>query len=80
VEIIVHETNVYAEQCVVSRGRMITTSFLRMRDCTPVTVDEIYVALALFMLIGTPRSYFRDSEAGLYVESCFKTYHTKLSF
>jgi hypothetical protein len=85
VEIIVHETNIYAEQCVTSRGRMITTSFLRMRDCTPVTVDEIYVALALFMLMGvvkmpTPRSYLSDCEAGLRVEGCFKTYHTKLSF
>jgi hypothetical protein len=62
VEIIVCETNIYAEQCIMSRD--LTMPFCsRMRDWKPVTVDKIYVVLALFMLMGivqkpTLRSYF----------------------
>jgi hypothetical protein len=62
VEMIVRETNIYAEQCIVSRDRTIPLRS-RMRDWKPVTVDEIYVVLALFILMGivqkpTLRSYF----------------------
>jgi hypothetical protein len=46
-----HESNIYAEQCIVSRGCMIVLRS-RMRGWKPITVDEIYVILALLMLMG----------------------------
>jgi hypothetical protein len=61
VELIVHETNTYAAQKIQARSFIPLRS--RMRDCTPVTTDEMYVVLAFFMLIGiiqkpTLRLYF----------------------
>jgi hypothetical protein len=51
VEMIVHGTNIYAEQCIVWKGRAIPLRS-RIRDWKPVTVEEIYVVLELLMLMG----------------------------
>ena len=61
VELIVRETNTYATQKIQSRGFIPLCS--RMRDWKPVTKDEMYVVLALLMLMGIIqklilRSYF----------------------
>jgi len=61
VELIVRETNTYAAQKIEARSFIPFCS--RKRDCKPVTKDELYVVLALFMLMGiiqkpTLRSYF----------------------
>ena len=61
VELIVRETNTYATQKIQARGFVPLRS--RMRDWKLVTKDEMYVVLALFMLMGiiqkpTLRSYF----------------------
>jgi len=48
VEIIVCETNTYAAQKIQARSFIPLCS--RMRDWKPVTKDEMYVVLALFML------------------------------
>jgi hypothetical protein len=61
VELIVRETNTYATQKIQARGFIPLRS--RMRDWKPVNKDEMYVVLALFMLMGiiqkpTLRSYF----------------------
>ena len=61
VELIVHETNTYAAQKIQARSFIPLRS--RIRDWKPVTKDEMYVLLALFMLMGiiqkpTLRSYF----------------------
>ena len=61
VELIVRETNTYATQKIQARGFIPFRS--RMRDWKPVTKDEMYVVLAIFMLMGiiqkpTLRSYF----------------------
>ena len=61
VELIVRETNTYAAQKIQARSFIPLRS--RMRDWKPVTKDEMYVVLALFMLMGiiqkpTLRSYF----------------------
>jgi hypothetical protein len=50
VEMIVQDTNIYAEQCIVSRGLTIPLHS-RMRDWKPITGDKVYVVLALFMLM-----------------------------
>ncbi len=50
VELIVHETNTYAAQKIQARSFIPLRS--RMRDWKPVTKDEMYVVLALFMLMG----------------------------
>ena len=55
------ETNIYAPQKIEARSFIPLRS--RMRDWKPVTTDEMYVVLALFMLMGiilkpTLRSYF----------------------
>jgi hypothetical protein len=62
VGIIICKTNIYAEQCIVSRVCK-TPLCSRMRNWKPITVDKIYVVLALIMLMGivqkpTIRSYF----------------------
>jgi hypothetical protein len=59
---IVTETNRYAEQFLNSRGRLFTFRSL-CRQWTPVTEDEVYVMLGLYLLMGiiqkpTLRSYF----------------------
>jgi hypothetical protein len=51
IEIIIHKTNTYAEQCIKSRVNVLPLCS-RMRDWKHVTTDEIYVVLALFMLVG----------------------------
>ena len=61
VGVIVRETNTYAAQKIQARSFIPLCS--RMRDWKPVTKDEMYVVLALFMLMGiiqkpTLRSYF----------------------
>jgi len=61
VELIVRETNTYAAQ--KTQARRFIPLHSRMRDWKPVTKDEMYVVLALFMQIGiiqkpTLRSYF----------------------
>ena len=61
VELIVRETNTYAAQKIQARSFIPLHS--RMRDWKPVTKDEMYVVLALFMLMGiiqkpTLGSYF----------------------
>ena len=61
VELIVCETNTYAAQKIQARSFIPLCS--RMRDWKPVTKDEIYVVLAIFMLMGiiqkpTLHSYF----------------------
>ena len=61
VELIVRETNTYAAQKIQAISFIPLRS--RMRDWKPVTKDEMYVVLALFMLMGiiqkpTLRSYF----------------------
>jgi len=61
VELIVCETNTYATQKIQARSFIPLHS--RMRDWKPVTKDEMFVVLALFMLMGiiqkpTLRSYF----------------------
>jgi len=61
VELIVRETNTYAAQKIQARSFILLRS--RMRDWKPVTKDEMYVVLALFMLMGiiqkpTLRSYY----------------------
>jgi len=62
VELIVHETNTYAAQKIQARSFIPLRS--RMQDWKPVTnKDEMYVVLALLMLMGiiqkpTLRSYF----------------------
>jgi len=50
VELIVRETNTYATKKVQARRFISMRS--RMRDWKPVTKEEIYVVLALFMLKG----------------------------
>jgi hypothetical protein len=50
VELIVHETNTYATQKIQARSFIPVRS--RMQDWKPVTTDEMYVVLALFMLMG----------------------------
>jgi len=50
VELIVRETNTYATQKIQARS-FIPLRY-RMRDWKPVTKDEMYVVLALFMLMG----------------------------
>ena len=51
VELIVRETNTYAAQKIQARSFIPLRS--RMRDWKPVTnTDEMYVVLALFMLMG----------------------------
>jgi hypothetical protein len=60
-DIIVRETNTYAEQKIIARSLIPFRS--RMQDWKPVTTDEMYVIIALFMLMGiiqklTLRSYF----------------------
>ncbi|XP_021932761.1 piggyBac transposable element-derived protein 4-like [Zootermopsis nevadensis] len=62
ISLIVRETNRYAEQCINSRSLPIPFRS-RMREWKPLSDDEMYVVLALFMLIGivqkpTLRSYF----------------------
>ena len=61
VELIVCETNIYAAQKIQARSFIPLLS--RMWDWKPVTKDEMYVVLALFMLMGiilkpTLRLYF----------------------
>ena len=61
VELTVRETNTYAAQKIQARSFIPLRS--RMRDWKPVTKDEMYVVLALYMLMGiiqkpTLRSYF----------------------
>jgi len=61
VELIVRETNTYAAQKIQAKSFIPLRS--RMRNWKPVTKDEMYVVLALFMLMGiiqkpTLRSYF----------------------
>ena len=61
VELIMHETNTYAAQKIQARSFIPLRS--RMQDWKPVTKDEMYVVLALFMLMGiiqtpTLHSYF----------------------
>jgi len=61
VELIVRETNTYAAQKIQARSFIPLRS--RMRDWKPLTKDNMYVVLALFMLMGiiqnlTLRSYF----------------------
>jgi hypothetical protein len=57
VELILRETNSYAAQKI--KARSFITLHSRMRDWKPVTTDEMYVVLALFMLMGIIlRSYF----------------------
>ena len=57
VELIVRETNIYAAQKIQARSFIPLRS--RMRDWKPITKDEMYVVLALFMLVGIIlRSYF----------------------
>ena len=63
VELIVHETKTYATQKIQARGFISLRS--RMRDWKPVTKDETYVVLALFMLMRiikkpTRRLYFSE--------------------
>ena len=50
VELIMRETNTYTAQKIQARSFIPLRS--RMRDWKPVTTDEIYVVLALFMLVG----------------------------
>jgi len=50
VELIARETNTYAAQKIQARSFIPLRS--RMRDWKPVTKDEMYVVLALFMLMG----------------------------
>jgi hypothetical protein len=62
IEIIIHEINIDAKQCIKSRGIMLALRS-RMRGWKPVGKDEIYVILALFILVGigempTLYSYF----------------------
>ena len=66
VELIVRETNTYATQKIQARSFISLRS--RMRDWKPVTKGEMYVVLALFMLMGiiqkptpTRRSYFKKN-------------------
>jgi hypothetical protein len=58
VELIVRETNTYAAQKMQARSFIPLCS--RMRDWKPVTTDEMYVVLAIFMLMQKPtlRSHF----------------------
>ena len=61
IELIVRETNTYAAQKIQARSFIPLLS--RIQDWKPVTKDEIYVVLALFMLMGiiqkpTLRSYY----------------------
>jgi len=61
VELRVRETNTYAAHKIQARSFIPLCS--RMRDWKPVTKDEMYVVLALFMLMGIIqkpilRSYF----------------------
>jgi hypothetical protein len=54
--------NTYAEKYIKTRVNVLPLR-LRMRDWKPVTADEMYAVLALFMLMGivqkpTLRSYF----------------------
>jgi hypothetical protein len=51
IALIVHETNCYAEQCINSRSLPIPFRS-KMREWKPVSDDEIYVVLALLMLVG----------------------------
>ena len=50
VELIVRETNTYAAQKILARSFIPLRS--RMRDWKPVTKDEMYVVLALCLLMG----------------------------
>jgi len=58
VELKVRETNTYVAQKTQARSFIPLLS--RVQDWKPVTKDEMYVVLALFMLIQKPtlRSYF----------------------
>jgi hypothetical protein len=49
-ELIVRETNTYAAQKLLARSFIPLRS--RIRDWKPVTTDEMYVVLALFILMG----------------------------
>jgi hypothetical protein len=51
VQKIVTETNRYAEQFKNSRGSIFSKQS-RVNEWQPVTAEEIYVVLALFMLMG----------------------------
>jgi hypothetical protein len=51
VQKIVTETNRYAEQFTISRGRIFSKRS-RVNGWQPMTAKEIYVVLALFMLMG----------------------------
>jgi hypothetical protein len=62
VELIVHETNTYAAQKIQARSFIPLHS--RMRDWKPVTTDEMYVVLALFMLMGIVTSQVLGSLPG----------------
>ena len=62
VELIIRETNTYEAQKIQARNFIPLRS--RMRDWKPVTKDEMFVVLALFMLMGiiqkpTLRSYLK---------------------
>jgi uncharacterized membrane protein len=62
VQLIIDETNKYAQQ-EISKSIKSLTFCSRIRMSEDVTVDEMYVVLALFMLIGivqkpTLRSYY----------------------
>ena len=61
IELIVRETNTYAQQKIGAKGVLSFRS--RMREWKPVTKDELFVILGLFMLMRivqkpTLRSYF----------------------
>ena len=70
IELIVRETNNYAAQKIQARSFIPLRS--RLRDWTSVTTDEIYVVLALFMLMGImqiicfKKLYFDDPSLWLY--------------
>ena len=74
VELIVRETNTYAAQKIQARSFIPLRS--RMQDWKPVTKDEMYVILALFMLMGIIQAhtkiiffkklYFGDSSIWFY--------------
>jgi hypothetical protein len=62
VELIIREKYTYAAQKIQARSFILLLS--RMRDWKPVTTDEVYVALALSMLMGiiqkpTQLSFFK---------------------
>jgi len=65
VELIVRETNTYAAQKIQTRRLIPLRS--RMRDWKPVTKNEMYIVLALFMLMGI----IQNSTPGLYFSKNF---------